>query len=61
LLLGGPKAQGAAKALIHDFAGQTIDDALVEESARRIAALRMQDEAREGLTAFLEKRLAHWA
>jgi methylglutaconyl-CoA hydratase len=61
LLLGGPKAQGAAKALIHDFAGQSIDDALVEESARRIAALRMQDEAREGLTAFLEKRLAHWA
>jgi methylglutaconyl-CoA hydratase len=61
LLLGGPKAQGAAKALIHDFAGQTIDDALVEESARRIAALRMQDEAREGLTAFLEKRLPHWA
>lgn len=61
LLLGGPKAQGAAKALIHDFAGQTIDDALVEESARRIAALRRQDEAREGLTAFLEKRPAHWA
>jgi methylglutaconyl-CoA hydratase len=61
LLLGGPKAQGAAKALIHDFAGQSIDDALVEESARRIAAFRMQDEAREGLTAFLEKRLAHWA
>lgn len=61
LLLGGPKAQGAAKALIHDFAGQSIDDALVEESARRIAALRRQDEAREGLTAFLEKRPAHWA
>lgn len=61
LLLGGPKAQGAAKALVHDLAGQIIDDALVEESARRIATLRMQDEAREGLTAFLEKRPAHWA
>jgi methylglutaconyl-CoA hydratase len=61
LLLGGPKAQCAAKALVHDLAGQTIDDALVEESARRIATLRMQDEAREGLTAFLEKRPAHWA
>lgn len=60
LLLGGPRAQAAAKTLIRDFAGRTIDEALGEESARRIAALRAQAEAREGLSAFLEKRAAHW-
>lgn len=61
LLLGGPRAQGAAKALIHDLVGKTVDEVIIEESARRIAALRMQAEAREGLSAFLEKRLPDWA
>jgi methylglutaconyl-CoA hydratase len=61
LLRGGPGAQSAAKALIRDFFGKTIDVALVAESARRIADLRMQAEAQEGLSAFLEKRPAHWA
>ena len=60
LLQGGPRSQGAAKALIHAVADQPVSDALVEDTARRIATLRATPEAREGLTAFLDKRPASW-
>jgi methylglutaconyl-CoA hydratase len=60
LLAGGPQAQGAAKALIRDMAAHSIDDSLVEETARRIAALRGGGEAWEGLSAFLDKRPPRW-
>ncbi len=60
LLAGGPQAQAAAKALIRDMAGQSINNSLVEETARRIAALRGGGEAWEGLSAFLDKRPPRW-
>jgi len=60
LLQGGPRSQGAAKALIRAVADQPVTDALVEDTARRIATLRATPEAREGLAAFLDKRPAAW-
>lgn len=57
---GGPQAQVASKRLIADIAGKTIDDALIDDTADRIARIRATDEAREGLGAFLEKRPASW-
>ena len=60
LLLGGPLAQTAATELIRAVANRPIDDALVEDTARRIAGLRATPEAREGLAAFLDKRAASW-
>ena len=60
LLPGGPQAQAEAKALIRTVAGQPMSDALMEDTARRIATLRATPEAREGLAAFLEKRPAAW-
>lgn len=60
LLQGGPYAQASAKKLIQAVAFQPINDALVEDTAKRIAALRAMPEAREGLSAFLEKRSAAW-
>lgn len=60
LLQGGPRSQGAAKALIRAVADQPVSDALVEDTARRIATLRATPEAREGLAAFLDKRPASW-
>jgi methylglutaconyl-CoA hydratase len=60
LLEGGPKSQGAAKELIRAVANRPVDDALVEDTARRIARLRVTPEAREGLDAFLSKRPAAW-
>jgi methylglutaconyl-CoA hydratase len=57
---GGPAALAAAKNLIADFAAPTLDDALVRETAARIAAVRMSGEGREGMRAFLEHRHPHW-
>lgn len=56
----GPAAMREAKALIRDIAGRTIDDALAEDTARRIARIRVGAEGQEGLAAFLEKRAPRW-
>ncbi len=61
LLSSGPKAQAAAKKLIHHVDGRRIDETLIEETARRIADVRGSDEAREGLNAFLQKRKPDWS
>jgi methylglutaconyl-CoA hydratase len=61
LLAGGPAAQTAAKRLVADVAGHPLDDALVEETAKRIAEIRATPEGREGVAAFLEKRKPAWA
>jgi methylglutaconyl-CoA hydratase len=60
LLTGGPRAIAAAKLLLRDLADRPIDQDLVDDTARRIAALRATPEAREGLSAFLEKRKPGW-
>lgn len=60
LLQGGPKSQAAAKDLIRAVANRPVDDAVVEDTARRISQLRATPEAKEGLDAFLAKRPAAW-
>ncbi|MGN2391468.1 enoyl-CoA hydratase/isomerase family protein [Pelomicrobium sp. G1] len=60
LLQGAPGAQGAAKRLVADVAGRGLDEALLLETARRIAAARASAEGREGMAAFLEKRAPRW-
>jgi len=60
LLASGPLAQAAATDLIRAVVHRPVDDAVVEDTARRIATLRATPEAKEGLSAFLEKRPAAW-
>ena len=60
LLQGGPRSQAAAKDLIRAVANRPLSDAVVEDTARRIASLRATPEAKEGLAAFLDKRPAAW-
>ena len=60
LLTGGPCAQAAAKALIRAVDNQPINDTIVEDTAHRIAHLRATPEAREGISAFLDKRQPNW-
>lgn len=57
---GGPAAQHAAKRFIADVADRPIDATLIAGTAETIARIRATDEAREGLSAFLEKRGAAW-
>lgn len=60
LAIGGPKALGEAKQLIRDVAGRPIDDALVDDTAARIARIRASDEGQEGIAAFFERRRPAW-
>jgi len=60
LLAGGPEAHAKIKALIRAVAGRRPDDALVAETAQRIAEIRGSPEGKEGIAAFLEKRRASW-
>lgn len=60
LATGGPAAQAAAKQFIAQIDGRTLDAGLMDETAEAIARIRATDEAREGLSAFLEKRHAAW-
>jgi methylglutaconyl-CoA hydratase len=60
LLAAGPCAQAEGKALIASVVNRPINDALVAETARRIARVRASAEGKEGVAAFLEKRKANW-
>jgi methylglutaconyl-CoA hydratase len=60
LLAGAPGAQRAAKDLIDAVTGRPMAPELMEETAVRIATIRAEPEAHEGLVAFLEKRSASW-
>lgn len=53
-------AVGEAKKLVRDLAGRPLDDALVADTAERIAAIRASDDGREGVRAFLDKRKPRW-
>jgi methylglutaconyl-CoA hydratase len=56
-----PGARSIAKKLASDIAGRPIDEALMVETAHLIADVRAKPEAREGLSAFLEKRKPSWS
>ena len=42
-------------------AHQPVTETVLDDTARRIAGLRATAEAKEGLSAFLDKRPAAWA
>jgi methylglutaconyl-CoA hydratase len=60
LLNGGPTALRAAKELIRTISRRAAGEEIQRETARRIAEIRAGEEAREGIGAFLEKRLPSW-
>ncbi|MBY6094537.1 enoyl-CoA hydratase-related protein [Ferrimonas balearica] len=60
LLSNGPQALRACKSLLAHVADAPIDDALSEETARRIAEVRVSPEGQEGLQAFFDKRSPQW-
>jgi methylglutaconyl-CoA hydratase len=55
-----PEATAKIKELLRSVRDASTDEA-TQITARMIAEIRATPEAREGMTAFLEKRLPHWA
>ncbi|THD53368.1 MAG: enoyl-CoA hydratase/isomerase family protein [Phenylobacterium sp.] len=56
-----PGAVADAKQLVADVQGHPIDEVMMRETARRIAAARVGPEGQEGVRAFLERRKPSWA
>jgi len=60
LLAGGREALAKIKDLIRAVTSGPIDDAMVADTAKRIAEIRVSPEGREGIASFLEKRKPSW-
>jgi methylglutaconyl-CoA hydratase len=56
-----PGAVADAKRLVTELRRPPIDHRLMEDMARRLAARRISDEGREGMTAYAEGRKPGWA
>jgi methylglutaconyl-CoA hydratase len=56
----GPRAMTAAKELVFAVSQKPIDATLINDTARRIADIRVSEEGQEGLSAFLQKRAPNW-
>ncbi len=60
LVGNSPNAVLQAKRLVREVAGRSVDDALLADTAQRIADIRASSEGREGVMSFLEKRKPSW-
>ncbi len=60
ILQGGPQAIAKIKDLIRTVASGPVSDAMIADTAKRIAEIRVSPEGREGIASFLEKRKPSW-
>ncbi len=56
----GPLAMAAAKQLARDVSRGVVDAAMMDDTSRRIADIRVSPEGQDGIGAFLEKRKPSW-
>jgi len=55
-----PQGMRAAKDLIFAVSSKVIDQTVIDDTAKRIADIRVSTEGQEGLSSFLEKRKPNW-
>ena len=60
LVVGGREAHARIKDLIRAVSAGAADDAMIADTAKRIAEIRVSAEGREGIASFLEKRKPNW-
>jgi methylglutaconyl-CoA hydratase len=59
-LSSSPAALAATKRLLADVVEAPLDDVLLAATAKCVADARGSPEGREGIAAFLEKRVPSW-
>ena len=60
IVSGGKAALAEIKTLIRAVSRRPIDDPMIDDTARRIAEIRVSREGREGIASFLGKRKPAW-
>ncbi len=60
LIAGGPCALTRTKELVDEIARVPLSDELNQKTAEWISEVRKNPEAKEGISAFMEKRTASW-
>jgi len=60
LVSNSPNAVAEAKKLVREVVDLPVTDALLRDTAQRIATIRASNEGREGVASFLEKRKPNW-
>ena len=60
LLAGGAEAIARIKELVRAVTSAPLDEAMMADTARRIAEIRVSSEGQEGIASFLEKRKPSW-
>ena len=60
LVVGGKAAHAKIKDLVRTVAANEVNDALIGDTAKRIAEIRASAEGKEGIASFLEKRKPSW-
>ena len=60
LVAGGREAHAKIKDLVRTVAAGAVDDAMIADTAKRIAEIRVSQEGKEGIASFLEKRKPAW-
>jgi methylglutaconyl-CoA hydratase len=60
IVLGGRNALAEIKSLIRAVSRGPINDAMIDDTAERIAHIRVSKEGREGIASFLGKRKPKW-
>jgi methylglutaconyl-CoA hydratase len=60
LVVGGREAHARIKDLVRTVGAGPADDAMIADTARRIAEIRVSAEGKEGIASFLEKRKPSW-
>ena len=61
IVLGGRAAHAKIKDLIRVVSRGPVDDAMIDDTAQRIAEIRTSKEGKEGIASFLGKRKPAWA
>ena len=60
LVVGGRAAHARIKDLLRRVSAGPADDAMIDDTAKRIAEIRVSPEGKEGIASFLEKRKPAW-